>query len=78
MPFAARSAIYMFRSCGVVLLQVPTVVEALVKGPWDPQGAIWGRQLDMALEVRAATREPKWSNDQTDFQKCAALLYVAV
>ena len=48
----------LFWSCGVMLTQVPTVVEALVKGPWDPDGAIWGRQLDMALEVRSTAREP--------------------
>lgn len=50
-------------SGGVLFLQVPTVVEALVKGPWDPDGAIWGRQLDMALEVRASARQPAWYND---------------
>lgn len=53
----------MFFSCGNVLVQVPTVLEALVKGPWDPDGAIWGRQLDMALEVRTTVRESKWHTD---------------
>ncbi|CAM9356829.1 unnamed protein product [Ectocarpus sp. 8 AP-2014] len=30
---------------------VPVALEALVKGPWDPQGDMWERQLDMAAQV---------------------------
>ncbi|CAM9783350.1 unnamed protein product, partial [Ectocarpus fasciculatus] len=32
-------------------IPVPVALEALVKGPWDPQGDIWERQLDMAAQV---------------------------
>ncbi|CAM9101967.1 unnamed protein product, partial [Hapterophycus canaliculatus] len=30
---------------------VPSELEALVKGPWDPQGDVWARQLDIAAQV---------------------------
>lgn len=33
------------------VFQVPMALEALVKGPWDPQGDVWRRQLDLAAQV---------------------------
>ncbi|CAM9339298.1 unnamed protein product [Ectocarpus sp. 12 AP-2014] len=32
-------------------IPVPVALEALVTGPWDPQGDMWERQLDMAAQV---------------------------
>lgn len=32
-------------------LEVPKLVEALIKGPWDPEGKLWARQVDVACEV---------------------------
>lgn len=37
------------------VFQVPRALEELVKGPWDPQGELWRRQLDMAAQVRLAS-----------------------
>eukprot|EP00752_Nemacystus_decipiens_P005501 g4979.t1 len=34
-------------------IPVPRALEELVKGPWDPQGELWSRQLDMAAQVIA-------------------------
>lgn len=33
------------------VLQVPMALEALVKGPWDTQGEVWRKQLDLAAQV---------------------------
>ena len=49
----------LFSCCGSILLQVPTSVETLINGPWDPDGTIWRKQLDMALEVIARPGERK-------------------
>lgn len=57
----------LFTCCVVMLLQVPTAVEALIKGPWDPDGAIWRKQLDMALEVINKT------HGRVKGRKCARL-----
>lgn len=32
-------------------VDVPRVLEELIKGPWDPEGRLWARQVDMACEV---------------------------
>lgn len=35
-------------------VEVPLLLESLVKGPWDPRGEVWALQVDMACEVGKA------------------------